>query len=124
MSLALPYRVSMTGSAEQHLPSGQWLAYGSSAEAAASALLQWYFGIPKISVHRKLIKAGTVTTEVLRPWHVYFWRHPARERYLHAVTSAEALARCEKLLGFDRYQLNIEVCDEIQVLWMLIGVEY
>ena len=59
------------------------------------------------------------TAEVLRPWHVYFWRHPARERYLHAVTSVEALAQCKKLLGFDRYQLNIEACDDIQVLWTL-----
>ena len=119
MSLALPYRVSIADTADDQLRSGQWLVYGSSAEAAASALLQWYFGIRKISVHRKLLKAGTVTAEALRPWHVYFWRHPARERYLHAVTSVEALARCEKLLGFDRYQLNIEVCDDIQVLYTL-----
>ena len=119
MSLALPYRVSMTRSAEHHLPSGQWLAYGSSAEAAASALLQWRFEIRKISVRRKLIQAGTVTAEVLRPWHVYFWKHLETRLYLHAVTSVEALARCEKLLGLDRYQLNIEVCDDIQVLYTL-----
>ena len=119
MSLALPYRVSIADTAEDQLRPGQWLVYGSSAEAAASALLQWYFWIRKISVHRKLIQAGTVTAEVLRPWHVYFWRYPARERYLHAVTSVEALAQCEKLLGLDRYQLNIEVCDDIRVLWTL-----
>ena len=99
MSLTLPYRVSMTRSAEHHLPSGQWLAYGSSAEAAASALLQWRFEIRKISVRRKLIQAGTVTAEVLRPWHVYFWKHLETRLYLHAVTSVEALARCEKLLA-------------------------
>ena len=109
----------MTRSAEHHLSPGQWLTYGSSAESAASALLQWRFEIRKISVRRKLIQAGTVTAEVLRPWHVYYWKYPVRERYLHAVTSAEALARCEKLLGFDRYQLNIEVCDDIQVLYTL-----
>ena len=116
MSLALPHRVSIADTAEDQLRPGQWLVYGSSAEAAASALLQWYFWIRKISVHRKLLKAGTVTAEVLRPWWVYYWRYPKRERFVHAVTSAEALAQGERLLGFDRYQLNIEVCDDIQVL--------
>ena len=48
-----------------------------------------------------------------------FLETPETRLYLHAVTSVEALARCEKLLGFDRYQLNIEACDDIPVLWTL-----
>ena len=111
MALVLPYRVSM--SSRQHL------IYSTSAENAAHAALRWQLWLRKIADRQRLMKDGNIPVQLLRPWRVCYYRYPKNARYLHAVTAAETLALGEQALGIDAYQLHVEACDDIHVLWTL-----